>query len=124
MRLDDLRSPPLGLVLALGRPDAHHELAVVFRNLRPPLALTTRDQLTDAASALRARERKRAVRASQREVTPHALASTAHASGATVESSFESRAVGMPTTTASGGFRRSTALAGVLKRAWLSLIHI
>ena len=96
MRLDDLRSPPLGLVLALGRPDAHDELAVVFRNLRPPLALTTRDQLTDAASALRARERKRAVRASQREVSP--LASTAHASGATVESSFESRAVGTPTT--------------------------
>lgn len=119
MRLDDLRSPPLGLVLALGRPDAHDELAVVFRNLRPPLALTTRDQLTDAASALRARERKRAVRASQREL-PHALARTAHASGATVESSFESRAVGTPTTTASGGFRRSTALAGVLKRAWLT----
>ena len=104
MRLDDLRSPPLGLVLALGRPDAHDELAVVFRNLRPPLALTTRDQLTDAASALRARERKRAVRASQREVSP--LASTAHRGRQ--QDRLSSRRRGTP----SDGERRISPLLG------------
>ena len=67
MRPDELRVPPLGLVLALGRPDLHEECARVLRNLKPPLGLTTRDDIADAPDALKARARKRSVKVSLRE---------------------------------------------------------
>lgn len=113
MRLEDLRSPPLGLVLALGRADASDELASALRNLRPPLGLVTRAAISDASEALRARGRKRSVKVSHRERGEGSLASSSAERG-------DDRSEGRPTATASGGYRRSSTLRGILRREWLA----
>ncbi len=118
MRPDELRVPPLGLVLALGRPDLHEECARVLRNLKPPLGLTTRDDIADAPNALKARARKRSVKVSLRE----RVGPGGGASGDALQSSGRDdrgAATATATTTASGGFRRTPALPGMIKRSWL-----
>lgn len=113
MKLEDLRSPPLGLVLALGRADLSDELTSALRNLRPPLGLVTRAALSDASEALRARGRKRSVKSSHRERSEGSLANSSAERG-------DDLSEGRPTTTASGGYRRSSTLRGILRREWLT----
>ena len=101
MRPDELRVTPLGLVLALGRPDLHEECARVLRNLKPPLGLTTRDDIADAPYALKARARKRSVKVSLRE----RVGPGGGASGDSLQSSGRDdrgAATATATTTASG----------------------
>ena len=122
MRLDDLRTPPLALVLALGVDDAQEaKIKDVFAHSRPPMELISRPCLDDAKDALKSRGRKRSVRASLRESRGGAGASGVRLDASGGEHADQrARGTSSDSTTELGGHRRSVNLRGILRRRWLT----
>jgi len=116
MRIDELRHPPVALVLALGQPEAHEFLAAAFRAPgAPPLAFVARPSLDDASSCLCVRTRKRGIKPSLR-VNPNLLSHAQSSANAISMSGSE------PSSRSAVDARTSASrdIPGVLHRDWLA----
>ena len=117
MRVDELRTPPLALVCALGRADVHHELAEAARaRATPPLVLSSHASIEDAPRVLVPRLRKRGVKLHLRVHGAHDAAHDAHARGV---SAGDDRARADASASASASLSSHPDIPGALKRDWL-----
>jgi len=127
MRLEELRTPPLGLALALGRPDLHDELASVLKQLKPPLGISSRGTLAEASEALKQRSRKRGIKLALRQTSTPGTSADGGDGGTTsgrgegarrTNESTSGRDKGEDATVTTA--LRPASLRGILKRTWLA----